>query len=514
MENKSEGLSIKKLWLWVLAFAVSYTQYPLYSSNQNTYFLKGLAEAGVGFLKEDWMIKTTDPFPLFTYLVNFTCRYFHEHLFYLYYIILLSVYIYGLLGIVSIIFDVDKEKSKFLTIILVLTALHSKVVGFISQKIFAVDLSWFLQSGVAKQHILGPVFQPSTFAVFIILSIYFFLRKRQSLSLFSLALAVYFHPSPNYILSGVVLSLSYIYILCLEKKALAKVFAFGILAFILILPAIIFLYQSFGPTSPEIWRKSQQILVKFRLPQHADYQLWLNAECLIKILLISIALYLARKTRLFYVMLFPFVVMLVLTVVQVFFKSLTLALFFPWRISVFLVPVSVGIIIADIISILWQSFSRQISGKASLLLKINTISMVLLVLGGICAMKYKFDYYSSQPSVAVMDYIKKAKLKEEIYLVPPELEDFRLYVGVPIFVDYKTHPYKDIEVVEWYNRIQLVDRFYFDKNARGKLAEKLINDYAITHILVKNSQVNGTFDNFREVYKDKNYILYKCVKGV
>ena len=37
---------------WSLIFGIIYAQSPLYTSNQNAYFLHGLADAGVGISKE------------------------------------------------------------------------------------------------------------------------------------------------------------------------------------------------------------------------------------------------------------------------------------------------------------------------------------------------------------------------------------------------------------------------------------------------------------------------------
>ena len=70
---------MKKLALtlfWTLLFAVAYTQSPLYSSNQNQYFLHGLANAGTGFLREDWLARTPDTVPVFNALVEWTLRIF------------------------------------------------------------------------------------------------------------------------------------------------------------------------------------------------------------------------------------------------------------------------------------------------------------------------------------------------------------------------------------------------------------------------------------------------------
>src|SRR5262249_45263360 len=63
---------------------VAYTQLPLYSANQNTYFLHGLANSGSGQLAHDWLAKTADPVPVFSALVQFTVRWLWPPLFHLY----------------------------------------------------------------------------------------------------------------------------------------------------------------------------------------------------------------------------------------------------------------------------------------------------------------------------------------------------------------------------------------------------------------------------------------------
>ena len=55
--------------LLALAFAVAYTQSPLFYSNQNQYLLHGLAKGGYGHLSHDWLANTHDPTPVFSALV-------------------------------------------------------------------------------------------------------------------------------------------------------------------------------------------------------------------------------------------------------------------------------------------------------------------------------------------------------------------------------------------------------------------------------------------------------------
>src|SRR4030067_415070 len=81
--------------LWTLLFALAYAQSPLYTSNQNQYFLHGLAQAGYGNLRDDWLATTVDPTPIFSLLVNLTYRIFNtEIIFYFQYAFLFGVYLF------------------------------------------------------------------------------------------------------------------------------------------------------------------------------------------------------------------------------------------------------------------------------------------------------------------------------------------------------------------------------------------------------------------------------------
>jgi len=59
---------------WSILFTLAYAQSPLFSSNQNQYFLHGLANAGFGQLSEDWLANTLDPTPVFSKLIEISWR--------------------------------------------------------------------------------------------------------------------------------------------------------------------------------------------------------------------------------------------------------------------------------------------------------------------------------------------------------------------------------------------------------------------------------------------------------
>jgi hypothetical protein len=79
--------------LLTAVFAIAYTQSPLYTSNQNQYFLHAAAKAGIGFLKQDWLANTLDPTPVFSELTFLTYRLLRlEALFYIFYALLMGIY--------------------------------------------------------------------------------------------------------------------------------------------------------------------------------------------------------------------------------------------------------------------------------------------------------------------------------------------------------------------------------------------------------------------------------------
>src|SRR5262245_50796345 len=82
-----------------VALAAAYGQAPLSYSNQNQYFLHGLALAGDGLLRDDWLANTLDPTPVFSGLVAFTVRFLHPWFFHLYHALLVGIYAAAMLGL-------------------------------------------------------------------------------------------------------------------------------------------------------------------------------------------------------------------------------------------------------------------------------------------------------------------------------------------------------------------------------------------------------------------------------
>jgi hypothetical protein len=157
------------VWLLLtVIFAVAYTQSPLYEGNQNTKFLHGLAMTGQGNLKADWLANTVDPLPLFTYLVYATAL-VDERLFYLYYVALMGIYVFSVMGILSTIYKEKWTLNKQVLFFALFLWVHARWAITRIEKRYDFNIE-FLQNGVAGQYLLGIEFQNSAFGVLLLLS--------------------------------------------------------------------------------------------------------------------------------------------------------------------------------------------------------------------------------------------------------------------------------------------------------------------------------------------------------
>ena len=513
------------LWQFIvlaLIFGICYTQDPLYTQNQTTKFLYGLANAGVGFLKEDWLANTTDPLPVFSFLVTITYRYLTEYAFYFYYFLILGLYLYSNLGIVSILYKINRSKLKCLTYLALILAIHCVHI-----KLFAFDTGFHLHSGVAKQYVLGPYFQPSNFGVFLIFSIYAFLRNNSWLAVLALALAATFHPT--YIISAAIITLSYMIIVYNEEANLKKVILIGAFAFILILPVFSYMYLTFRSTSPEIGEKARSILVNTRIPHHSIPTVWLqDSTAYVQTLIVFYATYLVRRTRLFIIMFFPTLTATLLTIIEILIGNNTLAFIAPWRFSAFLVPISTFIISAYWISEIFDKFHKQIFKNKKIITSLTVATLLGLLLAGSIKQIDKFTPKGrSIPNM--MNFVKQTRQAGNQYLIPFDvvntfdvqteekkeneifnLEQFRLYTGVPIFINYKSHPYKDVEVIEWYKRVLIAKSFYESKDNKSceRLKDIAVN-YGVTHVIFQINHFSTKCDSLEKLYENKRYLVYR-----
>jgi hypothetical protein len=99
--------------------------------------------------------------------------------------------------------------------------------------------------------------------------------------------------------------------------------------------------------------------------------------------------------------------------------------------------------------------------------------------------------------------------KQDDQVIPVDLQRFRLYTGVPIFVDFKSIPYKDTEVLEWYARLTLAKEWQ-EQIEKGNVADALteLRRHGITYLVVYARQ-DLECDGLEKIYEDKWYRVYR-----
>jgi hypothetical protein len=493
--------------LWGLVFALAYSQSPLYTSNQNQYFLHGLAQAGYADLSQDWLVNTADPTPVFSQMVALVYSYLRwEGIFYLIYAILMVIYLYSLWSIITSLFIWRDSITKTLLFLAVLVLIHSAGWRYGLSLIMGVNWTYILEDGVADQRLLGSVLQPSTFGVLLLLSISFFMRRKLVLAVLSAVLAATFHPT--YLLSAAVLTAAYLLDVIVQEHNWKKAFALGGLALAAVAPILLAVYPVFTGGPAGMAEQARQLLVEFRIPHHALISQWFDATALVKIGLVILACYLVRRTRLFTVMGISLLVVTLLTLVQAASASTGLALVFPWRLSTFLVPLSSAVILAYLIDRLLEKPELGTPAAQKAIGWLSLAIALIAVISGVLRFSLDLQRKSAGVESGIQAFVDAQRKPGDVYLIPFKMQDFRLAAGAPVFVDYKSIPYRSDEVLEWYRRELLAERFY--KTGDCAVLDEIMEEYSLTHIITeKETAPNSGCPGLDLIYADEAYSLWK-----
>jgi hypothetical protein len=481
-----------------LLFAGAYTQSRLFSFNQNTYFVHGLAAGGFGHLESDWLANQTDPTPAFSALVTLIHAHGRHWMFYAVHGALCAIYVLSLYAIArrASAGDRDTPAEWVLLFFASMVFLHVYSVAGgahrlgapgallpLAQKVDGVRR--LLTEGVATQFILGPILQPSAFGVLLVASIALFTHEREVAAIFCAASAGVM--APTYVWHAALLTVAYGVVAVSEGRA-RKAVAMGGLALVLVVPVVAYTVIAFAPTNPSVYSQAQALLVEARIPHHAKVSEWLGVAVWLQLGVILLGLASSRRcSRLFAVLTLSAAGCALLTILQISTGNLSLALLFPWRVTAWLVPVSTAIVMARI----WAKAARLLRGAPRTGVAFLSIGFLILAFAG-GVLKTLVSAGRNRYLESVIAYAKAHGSADDTYLIPLNFEDFRLAAGVPVFVDWKSHPYRDSELLEWYERVRLARAFYEANDAAGARAalDEIEKRAHITHVVV-NKSANG-----------------------
>jgi hypothetical protein len=217
-----------------------------------------------------------------------------------------------------------------------------------------------------------------------------------------------------------------------------------------------------------------------------------------------------------------------LTLLQWLGGSDLLALLFPWRLSVLLVPLSTALVLGRL--------AERVPDRAAWLA--GPLVLAVCVVGGVVVMERQLGYLRNEEEEPVYAFVRANLAPGQVYLVPyrlpalpgprgaraneflmeddhtgkripVEMQRFRLHAQAPILVDYKAIPYRDIEVLEWRRRLDAGLRIYRDLEA-GRLAEagQMLAEEGVTHVVLLRRQA-AALGQLEAVYEDDHYVIYR-----
>lgn len=480
-------------------FALALTSSPDFFSNQHQYLLHGLAAGGRGHLGDDWLANTADPTPLFSLAVGLLYRTLGLWPLWVAFALLAGTYLDALRRLARPYLREGAEAAFVALIFLT----HSALPRWAAAAATGVDLPWFLQAGLAGQYVLGTGIQPSMFGVLLLQALVAGRDDKPYRAALWVAAACALHAT--YLLPGALIVLA---LLVREWRgrgawATLKLAAFALLP---VLPVVAYGATLF-PTGAAA--EATDIVATRRIPHHCVTQVWFDGYAAAQLAWLGLGGGAIRRDRLFLLVALPTVLATTLSLVQALAlegRSHTLSLLFPWRLSAVLIPLATAVLLARVTPPLGRRGTFAV--------------MLVLAIAGSWVVGTNRGYRVVEAEKPLLAWVRDNLGPGTTVLIPAQaatvakphsgnfsntftppprllntgganptiavdLQGFRLTTGVPIWVDYKSIPYRADEVLEWSRRLAFVGEVYraADWDAAGLTAE--LRRRGVTHAVVR-----------------------------
>lgn len=470
-------------------FFVVFPTEPLYFENQNTKFLHGMAAAGIGHLDQDWTANTVDVMPVFTGIVYLLHVLTPPAVCYLLQIVLFAVFLCAILRIA----DAAAGRGAARTIFPVMVG--ALVVA--SQFSNGGARVW---GGVAKQYLLGPALEPQSFGVFFLLAVVLFLKRRTEMALWLTALPALIHP--GYVVPAGTLILAFATAAWMSPDKTLRPRLWVIAGSLVAAGAsLAYLGLMILPTSAESWSQANEILAKVRIPRHAVPAYWFDLDAGAKTAGLLFALWLAWKHQkeIFWIMAVCFGTAVSLTALAALVDSNELGMSSPWRISVYLVPLGLAVLLGRLVG---RTLDLAEGGSAPRLFRALGWGLALLVVAvTLHGIRDKLELYARSEPPPHIAFMRDTGTADTLYLTHPDDMNIRLQTGLPQLVSWKTHPYQDVEVLEWHRRYELARRIFKGNAIDCAALDQAIETYGVTHLLVDSAAKNVDCPQVTEVFE-------------
>lgn len=441
------------------------------------------------------MAQTKDGLPLFTFIVRLLLDSIGEHGFYF-----AAFTTYFVFGVCAVLLHLKLSCSfrfpRWSLIIFTALACVTAVTPFL--RTIAFD-------GLAGQRILAGYFQPSDFGVLLIVSILCFSAGRLMLATASVIIASAMHP--GYLVPSATLLLIYAgFEISAGEKTGAydwwiklATLALGIAALL----AMAFMIRSmFPPSSVEAYREAHRLLTEFRIPHHADPWAWNDYRILYKTIICGVAIAVLPRGRLRFVVAAASLATLVFVMVGLIPNLNAYKLVTPWRISIALVPVAALACLSIAATKVTAFLSLDANAWRPVCLISTAITASCIIAGTIRAAGSL-----SKPIPVYRDFVRSHLAAGQQYLTPPSYKDFRLLTGAPQYITHKSHPYHDLEVLEWYRRLREARTFFQTPTFDCQSLQRFAIMEGVTHLITTRDHINSTCRFARPVFEESGIVV-------
>jgi hypothetical protein len=467
-----------------LGSAIGISVGEFFRSNQNTYLLHAVGPSHES-LRSDWLLGTDDAFPVFTGIVRpFYVVAGETGLAVL--TVVLSFIGFLSIGVIAYVLcgRVAPDRRTTVAALATLTVAFATYIGSFLRLPFDQTVSPFI--GFGLQYMLRDLgmLQPSKSGVFLLAAVAVGLvwgcrlvRSNWLLVLSAGLSAVACSLHPSYLVPlGVALGSMAVADLFqghgLRRVPLYAGVGLSALGSVLVTNPVA--RDALHGSDPAV----QEYLSFDRVPHHTLLSQWpLVLTALIVVTIVVGALLSIRQlgsSWLAQAMLSALVVSVLAAAVVELTREATLASVFPWRVTVVLTPLAVTAIVVAAISLVAERLSIRT-------LEVATLVLVLLAgtYGTVRSLRG-----SSDVDTELVTSIREAEL-EGVGLIPLDFEDVRLNARVPVFVDWKSHPYGNDDLAEWIRRVEAVEQTDTDPTSRCAL----IDDEGIGWVLIPSDDV-------------------------
>lgn len=492
-------MSRRQVYLAAVLFALAHTQSLRIYSNQNQYLLHAAARLGYGDLANDWLAQTVDPTPVFTALIMIPLNVLGLLPLHIAFFALLMVYFVALWHMVRLVGWLPKTWAGQWAWAALLTASHAGILRWASDRTLGVDYPWFLQSGLAGQYLLGPGLQPSVFGVFLLVGLALIAAGRPVWAAVVIASVNWLHATyllpAALLIGGIFIHLRQIK----ESDKSGQVFAAGLL---IATPVVIYFSQVFAPTSDRTFAEAQRILAQVRIPHHTQASRWFDGLAAVQLVWMGAGVALLHGSKLFGPVAWACAGAVAASALVIVTNHSGASLLFPWRLSAVIVPLSTALLLAALARA-GERWERACTVLASVIL-------FVCVSGAGAVYAFGLGYQEPAAEDAVLEFVRQHHKPGYVYLIPArfpkpnppagvfsntfappprpdatvyfELARFRLATGAQLFVDFKSIPYRDTEVMEWHRRMEACVNWFNQPIWDGLTWEAVVGQ-DITHII-------------------------------